>query len=73
MGKSKFANEVKMNKHDLILVVISDLVAKFLFYDRKSDEDLGVGDIEKAIESGEISVDEMTARFAAELKEGLQS
>ncbi|MCK9458382.1 MAG: hypothetical protein M0R80_01915 [Proteobacteria bacterium] len=57
-----------MNRRDLILVNVSDLIANFLYYDRKGDEELVLGDIEKAIEAGEVSVDEIIARFTEELK-----
>jgi hypothetical protein len=60
--------EVNMNRRDLILVNVSDLIANFLYYDRKGDEELVLGDIEKAIEAGEVSVDEIIARFTEELK-----
>ncbi len=46
-----------------ILNTIDDLVSSFLYYDRKEDEDLGVGDIEDAITKGIISIDDITDRF----------
>jgi len=51
----------------LILDLISDLVADFLYYDRKEDDELGVGGIEAAVEAGDISVSEMAAAFKNEL------
>lgn len=56
---------------DLIANTISDLVVNFLYYDRKEDEDLPVGAIEDAVESGEVSVDGMVETFRAELTKGL--
>ena len=46
-----------------ILNTVDDLVSSFLYYDRKEDEDLGVGDIEDAITKGIISIDDITDRF----------
>jgi len=55
----------------LILDAITDLVSDFLYYDRKQDEDLPRGEIEKAIKSGTITVDEIVAQFKADLLAGL--
>ena len=46
-----------------ILEAIEDLTAGFLYYDRKEDEDLPRGAIEGAIESGDITVEEMVEAF----------
>ena len=56
-------------KRDLILGVADDLMSRFLYYDRKEDDDLPVGAIEKAIVDGEVSVDEIVERFRAALEE----
>jgi len=48
---------------DLILGYVEDLVGDFLYYSRKEDEDLPVGGIEKAIEKGQVTVDEIVERF----------
>jgi len=50
-----------------ILDEISDRVSDFLYYRRKEDEELGVGEIEEAIQQGEITVDEIVDHFRAEL------
>ena len=50
-----------------ILNAISDLVADFLYYSRKEDEDLGVGAIEAAITAGEITKQEIVEKFNEEL------
>ncbi len=47
---------------------ILDLVSNFIYYDRKEDENLPRGAIEKAVENGVITVDEMIEIFALELK-----
>jgi hypothetical protein len=50
---------------------IKDLVSSFLYYDRKEDEELPVGEIERALDEGEITVDEIIKIFADSLKKGL--
>lgn len=44
----------------------------FLYYDRKSDEDLPMGVIEETIKNGLITVDEIVAKFKAELEKELE-
>lgn len=46
-----------------ILDTVSDLGSNFWFYDRKEDEDLSTDDIEEALESGEITLDEIVEAF----------
>lgn len=58
---------------ETILGYIDDMVTDFLYYDRKEDEDLGVGDIENAVANGEISVDEMVDKFRESLEQALPS
>ena len=53
----------------VILGVTSDLVADFMYYDRKEDEDLPMGAIEKAIATGVITTAEIVEKF----QEGLES
>lgn len=54
-----------------ILDVISDLISGFLYYDRKEDEDLPRGRIEKAVKDGTITIEDMVRAFEADLKKGL--
>ena len=54
-----------------ILNRVEDLVSMFLYYDRKEDEDLPVGAIDDAIKNGEITIDEITSKFAESLKNGI--
>ncbi len=51
--------------------VISDLISDFLYYDRKEDGELEQGEIERMVESGEISIHEIVAQFEIEIKRGL--
>lgn len=53
----------------LILGVVDDLVTNFLYYDRKEDEELGVGEIENAIKEGIITPEELAMQFLKSLKE----
>jgi len=55
----------------LILANVLDLVADFLYYDRKEDEDLPSGSIERALINKDITVDEITDAFKNELHERL--
>ncbi len=49
---------------DLILRTVDDLAGMFLYYDRKEDESLPRGVIERAIEDGIITKDEIVAKFS---------
>lgn len=53
-----------------ILDELSDYVTRFLYYDRKGDEDLPVGSIEEAVRNGEITLDEIVAAFRESLSIG---
>lgn len=55
----------------LILNHVTGLVADFLYYDRKEDEDLPSGSIERALINEDITVDEITDAFKNELHERL--
>ena len=55
-----------------ILNTVNDLVSTFLYYDRKEDEDLRLGQIEEAIENGEITENEIIEKFTTVLHEGLK-
>ena len=57
-------------RHRLIMATIRDLVADFVYYDRKEDQDLPRESIESAIQSGEVTVDEMVAEFRKALGMG---
>jgi len=54
-----------------VLDCISDAVANLLYYDRKEDEDMPRGEIERLIDEGEISIEEIVAHFTNELVSGL--
>ncbi len=58
---------------EIILGTVKDLVINFLYYDRKEDEDLARGDIEKAIENKDITVDEIVGCFKDSLIENIKN
>lgn len=63
--------ELKKIRQD-IKNTISDLVAGFLYYDRKEDEELPRGAIERAVNMNIISVEEMVDKFKDELIKGIK-
>lgn len=50
---------------------IEYLVSKFLYYDRKEDEDLPIGAIQKAVKDGLITKEQIIKKFAESLNKGL--
>lgn len=56
-----------------ILGTVSDLVADLMYYDRKEDEELPPGRIEKAIVYQHITVDDIVDQFRQDLLEALAS
>lgn len=55
----------------LILAKIADLCSDFVFYNRKSDEELSSDQLKEAVRNGDISIDEMVAEFKKHLTENL--
>ncbi len=53
---------------DVILGVVGDLVADFMYYNRKEDVDLPHGAIETALAAGVLTVDEIVAKFREEME-----
>lgn len=62
-----------MTREEIIKKVIVDLVSDLLHYDRKEDEDLPRGEIERAVASGEISLEGMVATFREALESHLRA
>jgi hypothetical protein len=54
-----------------ILNTLDDTVSRFTCYDRKEDEEMPRGAIERAVRTGLITVDEMIDKFATELRKAL--
>lgn len=53
----------------IILDTISDLCSNFLYYDRKEDEDLSMDQLNDAVNTGVITIDEMVAQFRKKLED----
>lgn len=60
------STENKRRQH--IMDTVSDLVANFMYYDRKEDSDLPLGAIEEAVAGGQITLDEIVAHFRSVLQ-----
>ena len=52
-----------MSRKELILKAAGELVSDFLYYDRKMDLNLPYGAIEKAVLSGEVTINEIVKSF----------
>lgn len=46
-----------------VLLAVDDLIAGFLYYDRKECESMGVGAVEWSILNGDISLEDVIIRF----------
>lgn len=57
-------------RKDLIVAATEGVAADLLYYGRKDDEELPRGEIEAAIEAGEITAAEIIDTFARAVKEG---
>lgn len=58
----------KRSRRQHIIARASDAMTNLLYYDRKEDEELGVGEIGATLSVGEIAVDEMLEIFRAALE-----
>ena len=52
----------------IILNTIQDLAGHFLYYDRKEDESLTMEQLNNAVASEEITIDEMVNEFRKQLE-----
>jgi hypothetical protein len=59
---------VSKTRRDHILAAASDLAGDLFYYGRKEDEDLPPGEIEAALASGEVTLDDIVAAFVASAK-----
>jgi hypothetical protein len=60
---------MKSDRYLAIEATAQDLVADFLYYGRKEDEDLPLGAIQEAISEGEITVEDIIEIFSKELRD----
>lgn len=51
-----------------IFETLSDCWSDLFYYDRKEDPELTVGDIQNAIQCGDITIDEMVEHFRNQIK-----
>lgn len=59
----RVTDDAEKTRREIILQTVGDQVARFLYYARKEDDDLPVGAIEEAVRLGEITVEEIGAKF----------
>lgn len=69
--KSDFHKLSTLEKRELIFTTIDDLIADFLYYDRKEDSTLGIEDIETAVRDGVITVQEIIDSFSEHIEHNL--
>lgn len=62
---------MERTRRQRILGVVEDLATNFLYYDRKESESLPMGELEAAVEAGEISWAEIGAAFTGHLPAAL--
>ena len=62
-----------VNENKKVNDLISDLVANFLYYDRKEDEEMPVGKLQDLIKSDKLTVEDITYIFNQELKKQLKT
>lgn len=60
-----------MTDIDALRPLLRDLVLSFLYYDRTEDEDIPLEAIERAVDGGAVTVDDIVAGFRDELIKGL--
>jgi len=60
-----------LSKKEQALIIVPDLTADYLYYNRKEDEELSVSDIENLFNSGELTVDEVVEVFKEALINGI--
>lgn len=61
-----------MTIKELILATIDDSISDFLYYDRKNDEELPRGAIQKAIADGGITIEEIIEQFKTSIINALK-
>ena len=73
-GVNPTSMEEAMNKkerREKVLNTVDDLVSKFLYYDRKEDEDISPDLIKEMFNKQEVIVDEVVEKFRSCLCRGL--
>lgn len=67
----KLPSYTRRSLRDHLSAAINDLVAKFLYYDRKESESLPLNAIKNAVAAGAVAPEEIVELFASELRAGL--
>lgn len=57
---------------ETVFAVIDDMIADLLIHDRRNDEDLPEGEVERLIQNNDLSIDDMVERFRESLEEHLE-
>jgi len=68
---TKFETFSDQEKRELIFTAIDNVVEKFLYCDRKEDENLGLDDVENAIMDGVLSLQDIIDHFKDHLEHNL--
>lgn len=55
----------------IVKSTVEALVASFVYYDRKEDEDLPEGELQQLIKSGELTVQDIAILFTTTLRDSL--
>lgn len=63
LNKIAMGGNTTTSRRQIILDTVEDLVSSLLYYDRTEDSQLGIGDIEDAINSNEITAEEILSKF----------
>ena len=63
------AQNVTKSRRDLIMDAVNTAAINFMVYDRKEDEELRLGQIEGAIDAGEITLDDIMDEFRTQIAE----
>lgn len=66
------ASDGRSDKLQTLRNTVDDTVSRFLYYDRKEDEDLPRGEIERMVQDGEVTVGEIVERFRFHLEKSLK-
>jgi hypothetical protein len=61
-----------LKKRDYVEDVVKDLVAGFLYYDRKEDNELPRGEIANMIKEKLITIDQIVSVFREELEKSIK-
>ncbi len=57
-----------MTRRERIIAAARTSAARLLYYDRKEDEGLGLGEIERAVAAGEITIEDIVQPFVQVLE-----